>query len=318
VEGPRLDPAHAREPSDPKLRAVLKLTIITPTLNQGRFIERAILSVLDQGYAPLEYLVLDGGSTDETADVIRRYEERIDWWVSEPDAGQTDALNKGLARATGDVIAYLNSDDYYLPGAFETALGALERNGASWVAGAAINVDEHDRPGPGAEDPVWVPLPPRAFEGWPHGRQWWVSRPWLVPQPSTFWRRALFDRYGPFRQDMHFGFDAELMIRLLLAGEEPLLLPEERLSARVFHPQAKSADLSRTDPDLARVIQLHRAALTRRERLLLRVSPVLERLQWALPPRKLLHRLMRLTGDLLEYVPERIRPKIRRRDRRAP
>ena len=104
-----------------------KLSIITPSLNQGSSSREAIRSVLDQGYENLEYLIVDGGSTDSTVETIRRHEDRIAWWVSEPDAGQTDALNKGLARATGDVIAYINSDDYYLPGAFETALGVLQR-----------------------------------------------------------------------------------------------------------------------------------------------------------------------------------------------
>src|SRR5215212_1922098 len=113
-----------------------KLTIITPSFNQGRFIEKTIASVLDQGYENLEYIVVDGGSTDETLDVLERYDDRLAWWVSEPDGGQTDALNKGLRRATGDIVAYINSDDHYLPGAFEHAVGALERSGATWAAGS--------------------------------------------------------------------------------------------------------------------------------------------------------------------------------------
>jgi glycosyltransferase involved in cell wall biosynthesis len=297
---------------------LLKLSVVTPTLEQGRFLERAILSVLDQRYGNLEYLIVDGGSSDETLEVIRRYEDRIDWWVSEPDEGQTDAINKGLERASGDVIAYLNSDDYYLPGAFEKAIAALEESGAGWVAGAAINVDEHDRPGPGDEDAVWVPLPPRACEGRPGGRQWWLTSPWLVPQPSSFWRREMFDRYGPFRRDMHYGFDAEFMLRLALAGELPLLLPETRLSARVFHAAAKSADLSRTDPELEWIVELHTPGLSRRERVLLWLHPVISRLQFLTRPGRIFHGVATLAGDLLEHVPERIRPKIRTRDRRAP
>jgi glycosyltransferase involved in cell wall biosynthesis len=266
-------------------------------------------------------MIVDGGSTDETLEVIERYADRIDWWVSEPDEGQTHAIGKGLERATGDVFAYINSDDYYLPGAFDTALGALESNDASWVAGAAINVDEHDRPGPGREEPVWPPWPPERFEKRPRGRQWWLTAPWLVPQPSSFWRRELFERYGGFRRDMHFGFDAEFMIRLALAGEMPLLLPEEKLSARVFHPEAKSADLSRTDPDLRRIVEIHRQSLNRRERVLLSLMPLIARLQWLSPAglrRGVVDPLARLGGNLLEHVPERIRPKIRTRDRRVP
>ena len=89
----------------------LKLTIVTPSFNQGRFLEETILSVLNQGYQPLEYMIIDGGSTDESVEIIKRYEDKIDYWVSEKDRGQVHALNKGLERATGDVFAFINSDD---------------------------------------------------------------------------------------------------------------------------------------------------------------------------------------------------------------
>src|SRR4051794_9244743 len=110
-----------------------RLSIITPSFNQAAFIDRTIRSVLDQNWPDLEYIVVDGGSTDGSADIIKSYEDRLAWWVSEPDNGQTDALNKGLRRASGDVVAYINSDDYYLPGAFEKAIGALEDSDALWM-----------------------------------------------------------------------------------------------------------------------------------------------------------------------------------------
>ena len=299
---------------------MLKLTVVTPTLNQGRFIERAILSVLDQGYENLEYLIVDGGSTDETVEVIERYSDRIDWWVSEPDEGQTDAINKGLARATGDVFAYLCSDDYYLPGAFDTALGALERGDASWVAGAAINVDEHDQPRETPLGPVWVPTAPGDDDYRPPGRAGLVEYPWCVAQPASFWRRELFERYGPFRRDMHFAFDVEFMTRLAIEGEAPLLLPDRQLAACVLHAEAKSSDASSWEPEFELMHRLHRRRLTAGERVRLRGLKLVARMRrlWDRIRYGVIHPILRFAGDLLEHVPERIRPKIRTRDRRAP
>src|ERR1051325_1982421 len=124
----------------------LKLTIVTPSFNQGRFLEETILSVLKQGYEPLEYIVIDGGSNDESVSIIRRYEDKLAYWVSEKDRGQVHAINKGLAKATGDVFAFINSDDVYLPGAFNAALGHFDDNPeCKWVCGDTIMFGEgHD------------------------------------------------------------------------------------------------------------------------------------------------------------------------------
>jgi glycosyltransferase involved in cell wall biosynthesis len=306
---------------------VLKLTVLTPSLNQGAFIERTIRSVLDQRCEKLEYMVIDGGSTDETVEVIKRYEDRIDWWVSEPDEGQTHALAKGLERATGDVVAYINNDDYYLPGAFETALTALERANASWVAGAALNLDEHGQPTPTQEE-VWIPRLPTEVEGWPRGRHWWMLRHWSVPQPSTFWRRELFETHGGFRRDMHFGFDVEFMQRLALAGEMPLLLRDRKLSVRVLHPAAKSYEVSKWEPEYRLSRRVLRHTLTWRERFLLRGGVILSAV--FIPLRDavrrfrgrggvrevIFHPALGRLGDLLDLIPERVRPRIRTRDRR--
>src|SRR5436853_5370717 len=137
-----------------------RLTVITPSLNQAKYLERALRSVLDQNYPDLEYIVMDGGSTDGSVDILHRYDNRLAHWVSEPDEGQSWAINRAIERASGDVVAYINSDDYYLPGAFEAALPLFEDPDVRWVAGAT-EYRETD----GARETLWLPPRPRGSRG---------------------------------------------------------------------------------------------------------------------------------------------------------
>jgi glycosyltransferase involved in cell wall biosynthesis len=232
-----------------------KLSIITPSYQQAAFLERTIRSVLDQNYPNLEYLIVDGGSTDGSVEIIQRYADRLAWWVSEADDGQTDALNKALRRATGDIVAYINSDDYYLPGAFDRAVEALAKTDALWVVGASRFVDADDN-----LTEVWRPALPTS-----KNRAVLSAGPWGVPQASTFWRRECFDRYGLFREDMHFVFDTEHGLRLAFAGHLPALIDAE-LAVRVVHPEAKSWDKTPFEREGAVMRQEYRARLTPRER----------------------------------------------------
>ena len=308
-----------------------KITVITPSFNQGRFIERTIQSVLDQGYPNLEYVIVDAGSTDGTLDIIRRYEDRLAWWVSEPDEGQSHAINKGLEGTSGEIVAYLNSDDYYLPGAFDRALAALQNGGESWIAGGAFDVQEGDPP---KRIRVWRPKPPSYCEGRTKGRHWWILVPWHVPQPSCFWRRELFERFGEFRQDMHYAFDAEFMLRLAFAKELPELLPDEFLSVRSVHPEQKTFEMTNSWPEIHRFVEIFSPQLTARERLHMRRARVVRAatpmawvrwrvmqplIHYVLGPfkRRVITPTLTWGGDLLEHVPERWRPPIRTRDRLA-
>ena len=174
--------------------------------------------------------------------------------MSEPDEGQTDALNKGLAHATGDVIAYINSDDYYLPGALHAGMDALARTDALWVVGSARFVDAND-----TVTEIWRPtLPSKA-------RHWWILDPWGAPQPSTFWRRLAFERYGLFRYDMHYVFDTEFGLRLAFEGELPGLIDQE-LAVRVVHQEAKSWDRAPFEREQELLLDLYRPLLTPPER----------------------------------------------------
>jgi glycosyltransferase involved in cell wall biosynthesis len=233
-----------------------RLTIITPSLNQETYLERAIRSVLEQGYPNLEYIVMDGGSTDGSVDVLRRFDSELAHWVSEPDQGQSHAINKGLARATGDVVAYLNSDDYYVPGAFEAVLPLFADQNVSWVSGTCRYLFEDGR-----VETVWRPRLPRG----PRGS--WVRFSWAVPQPASFWRRGLFDRFGQFREDLHYVLDTEFMLRIALAGCLPSIVDRE-LAVRWLHGQAKTADWSQFEREFELVARQLLGTLPRHERVL--------------------------------------------------
>src|SRR3954471_13239278 len=157
----------------------VKISIVTPSFNQGRFLEETILSVLDQNYPNLEYIAIDGGSTDETVDVIRKYEDRISYWVSEKDRGLVHAINKGIERTTGDIFGFVNSDDLYLPGTFKTISEYFEQHRqAEWVCGDTIMFVEGM-----ADDRIPTVVPKSAA----HCLSW----AYTAAQPGHFWKREL-------------------------------------------------------------------------------------------------------------------------------
>lgn len=183
------------------MSALPLVTIVTPSYNQAQYLERTICSVLAQDYAPLEYIVVDGGSNDGSVDIIRRYADRLAWWVSEPDSGQAEGINKGLQRASGEIVAWLNSDDIYLPGAIRQAVEALQSNSApGMVYGEAIAIDG---------------------EGYPLGR--FTFEDWQLPdlmafriicQPAVFMRRSVLEKAGYLERSFHFMLDHHLWIRM--------------------------------------------------------------------------------------------------------
>lgn len=176
------------------------MTVVTPSLNQGRFIRETIESVLGQGYGAIEYLVMDGGSSDETIDILKDYGNRLTW-VSESDRGQASAINKGWRGARGTIVAYLNSDDTYLPGAVERAVSALRiAPEAGAVYGEGYHVDEAGR--------VLDRYPTEPFN---LGR---LAETCFICQPTVFLRRELVERVGYLDETLQYCMDYDLWIRV--------------------------------------------------------------------------------------------------------
>jgi glycosyltransferase involved in cell wall biosynthesis len=199
-----IDSHHAAQAFDGE-STLPKVSVITPSFNQGQFIEETIRSVLLQNYPNLEYIIIDGGSTDETLEIIERYKPWISHFASEPDRGQTHAINKGLRIASGDILAWLNSDDIYLPDAINTSINALQENSdVSFVYGHALFVDEK-----GNTIKQYSAYPLKS--GY-HRMKYWKG--WMVPQPTLFFKRQLLDRYGYLDETMNYAMDYEWIIRI--------------------------------------------------------------------------------------------------------
>ncbi len=188
-------PLAARPPSGGSWPRV---SIITPSFNQGRYLEETIRSVLLQGYPDLEYFIIDGGSTDESVEIIRKYENWLAGWVSEKDAGQSDAINKGFARSNGEIFNWLCSDDLLTQGALQTIAIQFSQNpGIDVVAGACM-LQYDDEPGKtGVRQVEWMDWELAPYSG-------------VIWQPSCFFRRKLIGRRNLVRTDLHFCMDREL------------------------------------------------------------------------------------------------------------
>jgi glycosyltransferase involved in cell wall biosynthesis len=205
-----------------------KISIITPSYNQGDYIKQTIESVLGQGYPNLEYIIIDGGSNDNTLKIIRRYEKYLHYLVSERDNGQSDAINKGFARATGDVINWLNSDDYYYPGAL-SHVGEMFRDISINVYSGRSRVfsESHEYLSTG------IDIYPTNLEktiGWAR-----------IDQPETFFRKSVWDLLGPLDQRFHFVMDREFWIHYLLVyGLDGILKDDELLVNFRHHDGSKT------------------------------------------------------------------------------
>jgi glycosyltransferase involved in cell wall biosynthesis len=200
--------------------------VVTPSYNQARFIEATLESIHSQGYPNLEHIVIDGGSTDGSVDVIRLYADRISYWVSEPDGGQTDALIKGFSRATGDILCWLNSDDLFEPWTLAEVAGWFETHPDDrFIYGDATWIDVDGRV-----------IKPKLEHGF--SRFVWMYDHNFIPQPSCFWTRDLYEEVGGLDPGFDLAMDADLWIRF--ADMTRPRHVRRRWSRMRFYPEQKN------------------------------------------------------------------------------
>ena len=203
------------------------ISIVTPSYNQGSYLEETICSVLDQKYPNLQYIIIDGGSKDNSVDVIKKYEKHLSYWISEKDKGQTDALNKGIARCTGEVFGYLNSDDLLMPKSLDR-VAEVWNQGHTWLVGWCKYLEVNGD---------W----PYMVRGIARKADWFLDNP--IPQQSSFFARKYFDEIGLFREDLHYCFDYEYWMRMhFKAGVKPAVV-RQCMSAFRLHDASKTVSV---------------------------------------------------------------------------
>ncbi|HWS23040.1 MAG TPA: glycosyltransferase family 2 protein [Anaerolineales bacterium] len=219
----------------------LKFSIVTPSFNQAAYIEATIQSVLEQDYQHVEYIIIDGASLDGSVDVIKKYEKKLAAWISEEDNGQTDALNKGFHLATGDIFAWINSDDTYEPGTFKAVAEFFERNPEiGMVYGDAHFIDDEGKR---------IGKFPAAQTDYARLRAGYVH----IPQQAAFFRAEVWKKVGPLDPDFYFAMDYDLWIRIAKIAKI-VYLPGKFWANFRLHTQAKtiSAD-DRCWPEMLKV-----------------------------------------------------------------
>jgi glycosyltransferase involved in cell wall biosynthesis len=257
----------------------LSFSIVTPSFNQGTFIGEALLSVKNQNCSRLEHLVIDGGSSDETTATLSHYSDEERWghlhWVSEPDGGQSDALNKGFARAQGDIVGWLNSDDRYRPGCFERVSEAFHRHlEADVVYGDYTWIDEAGR----------VAQVRREIE-FSHFVLLY-HRVLYIPTTATFFRRRVFEEGNRLDNRLHYALDFEFFMRLAIGGYRFRHLPGVLADFRM-HGASKTGSMS------------HRQ-LAEKEQVTQRYSPLLRGIR-SVGPRRVVFTLLKSSAATLRY-----------------
>jgi len=227
-----------------------KLTIITPSYNQADFLERTILSVLNQNYPNLEYIIIDGGSTDKSVEVIKKYEQYLTYWVSEKDRGQVHAINKALERATGEYISFQNSDDVYFPGTFQRFGKAASQQPDDILYGDLFMCT--------TDDEVTEILKTTSYS-----LTCQILEGMQIHNQSLFFKKSLVEKYGKFDESYRFAFDYEFITRYTMHDTTTIRKVEGLGGALRVHADAKSSTIASVgSEEHLRIQKLYNSAIT--------------------------------------------------------
>jgi len=221
-----------------------RITVVTPSYNQAPFLRETIESVLGQGYPNLEYIIMDGGSTDGSAAIIEEYAPRIAHWQSAKDGGQAAAINAGFARATGGILAWLNSDDYYLPGTLRAIAELLDPAKPGLLLGNCVHLREGESRLRGSN----VPL---------RHRQMRLATTDYIIQPSSFWTKAAWDRVGPLDDKLQYTFDWDWFIRCVESGVEVTTTPRYLAAYRIHAAHKSGSGGEKRDEEIRTIYTRH-------------------------------------------------------------
>ena len=214
------------------LKTLPKISIVTPSYNQGDYLEDTIQSVLDQSYQNLEYIIIDGGSTDNSVNIIKKYEKYLAYWVSEKDQGQSHAINKGFSHATGDIFAWLNSDDCYMTEALDCIVSTYIKNkNYDIFVGTGQIVDAHGNALHNTKPPGEITV--ESIYNWFNGSDF--------VQPSCFFTKEAWLRSGPLDENIHIALDVDLWLRMAISGCKYLSV-DKVISSVKWHEKAKTTE----------------------------------------------------------------------------